>query len=107
MLPPAWWELTPYEQRIVHEGAARKRTDDYELALYIAWHVAAFSRAKRLPDWSELRARLRGDSKKAEPMTAEQIKSFFKGLKDVTPNPLTTKEERMLAKRQARVKGTR
>ncbi len=109
MLPPEWWDLTPYEQGIVHEGAAKKRTDDFELGAYIAWHVAAFSRAKKLPSWSEVRMSIRGETKKAGvgPMSAAQIKSFFKGLKDATPPALTEKEQRMLAKRQARAKGKR
>lgn len=40
-------------------------------------------------------------------MTSADIKSFFHGLKDITPPALTEKEQRMLAKKQARAKGKR
>ncbi len=102
VLPPQWWALTLNEQRIVYEGIAKKRTDDYELALYLAWHVAAFSRAKKIPDWSEVRKGLRGDTKQVAPMTAADVRAVMSAF--AVP-PLSEKEKKMLAKRQARAKG--
>lgn len=45
-------------------GAAKRRKDEYELALFHAWHVAmwtALAQHGKLKDWAEYRQQLRGE----------------------------------------------
>lgn len=83
-------------------GAARRRRDDYDLALFTAWHIEAFARQKTLPDLKSLLNRNRDVSDK--PMTAMQVRATMMGLQ---AKPLTEAEKKMLAKRKARAKGKR
>lgn len=44
-----FWQLTPYELSAIIEGYADQLTEQRQELLYLAWHVEAFSRQKRMP----------------------------------------------------------
>lgn len=48
-----WRELAAFAR-----GEARRREQDGVLALWQAWHAAAFGRAKRIPPWERIVKRL-------------------------------------------------
>lgn len=54
MKPCEFWELTPKEFKIVLEVYADKQRERYNDLIYVAWHVEAFQRQKKLPKLSEL-----------------------------------------------------
>ena len=44
-----FWDLTPYELGLMFEGYAEKKAEHIKELLYLAWHIEAFARQKRLP----------------------------------------------------------
>lgn len=48
--PLEFWDLTFREVFNVLQAAARRRREERMLAVFHAWHGAAFDRQKRLPD---------------------------------------------------------
>ena len=49
-----FWALTPRETFMVLEAAARRFEREHRRDAWIAWHVAALSRAKKLPPLQRL-----------------------------------------------------
>lgn len=49
-----FWVSTPYLTRLKLEAHADNQRDGYRLALWTAWHTAAFARPKRMPGLSGL-----------------------------------------------------
>lgn len=56
------------------EGYARERTRRTKDLIYLAWHVEAFHRQRRLPDLAELMK----DTKPAEPQTDDAMCSVLR-----------------------------
>lgn len=57
------WDLGPSELAAVMTGGTLQRTWLYELALFTAWHTAAFNglaKVGKLKDWSEYRRKFTG-----------------------------------------------
>lgn len=54
--PGEFWSLTPHETYIWIGAQVERDEDAYRLAAWTAWHVAAFSRYKRLNQKSDLKA---------------------------------------------------
>jgi len=52
--PLRFWELTLPETLIVLEARARLRQQQQDLAAWVAWHVAALGRARKLPSLRRL-----------------------------------------------------
>jgi len=50
----AFWELTPRETLMTIEAAIWRRRQERERDLWLAWHMAALQRAKRLPTLKRL-----------------------------------------------------
>lgn len=74
-----FWGLTPRETQMVCDAAAWRMAQAQELALSLAWHTAALSRAKRIPPLQRLLARLR---RAAEPEPdIEERRAEFEELK--------------------------
>jgi hypothetical protein len=48
-----WRELAAYAR-----GVRQRQEQDGVLALWLAWHAAAFSRAKRIPAWERILKRI-------------------------------------------------
>jgi len=63
-----FWALTPRETAAVIEAAAWRMEREQRRDVWLAWHVAALSRAKRLPALQ----RLMGGGK-ARPLTGEEL----------------------------------
>ena len=74
MKPVEFWGLTPYECRIYCEQRADTEVEGYRRALWAAWHVAAFSRQKRMPNLARVMRRL--DKRAPEKNTPEQLLSM-------------------------------
>lgn len=66
--------------------------------MFIAWHMAALSRTKRLPKLERLLKGIRGE--KAKAMSGMDMKEFFKSLAGTTPADLSPKEQRALARKR-------
>ena len=47
--PEEFWSLTPYEFNMMAEGFMTRRDQKTNDLIYLAWHIEAFSRAKKLP----------------------------------------------------------
>lgn len=54
LMPDAFWNLTFSEFCAMVSGYQRKQTKHTNELLYVAWHVAAFSRQDRLPGLKSL-----------------------------------------------------
>lgn len=52
-----FWDLTPRELGMVFEAALRRREREMERDTWLAWHVAALVRLKRLPPLRSLLAK--------------------------------------------------
>ena len=52
--PDGFWHLTPREIVARLEGARRRLASEQDARAWLAWHVAALSRAKNLPDLETL-----------------------------------------------------
>ena len=55
----AFWGLSPYELSLQFRGARQRMDGWYELGLFVAWHVAMFTRAKTLPPLAPLLKKVR------------------------------------------------
>jgi hypothetical protein len=75
--PGEFWTLTPYETRICMEGEAERRKAEYRLALFEAWHSAAFQRAKRMPKLQNVMKQVSKGNKKRD-LTPDQIWAGFR-----------------------------
>jgi hypothetical protein len=68
--PESFWRITPREMVARLEGAQRRLTAEHDGRVWLAWHVAAFSRQEKLPDLDTLLSR---SKQKAAPQSpAEQ-----------------------------------
>ena len=84
MTPAAFWHLTPHECKIYCEQRVDAELAAYRRALWAAWHVAAFSRQKRLPNLARIMRKLdqRGPERQSPKkilMMVEMINSAFGG----------------------------
>lgn len=46
--PAMFWRLTPHELSVMLEGYAEEKAERRQELLYLAWHIEAFARQKRL-----------------------------------------------------------
>lgn len=49
MMPWEFWELTPYEFGLVSEGYIQRQRQGLQDKIYLAWHIEALARQKKLP----------------------------------------------------------
>ncbi len=66
--PESFWHITPREMVARLEGARRRLSAEQDGRAWHAWHVAALSRATKLPDLGSMFAQ----EKPQEPQTVEQ-----------------------------------
>jgi ATP-dependent exoDNAse (exonuclease V) beta subunit len=81
--PAQFWVLTPYELRLRLEGVAQEKAERQQELLYLAWHIEAFARQKRLPSFKKL-IKDSGKTKKTQSrLSTEQLMTIAqsKGLK--------------------------
>lgn len=70
MASERFWSLTYAEFVAEYDGWVGRTKEKYKEMLWSAWHVAALSRQRKLPD---LKTLLRDDDKRTEPQSAEQM----------------------------------
>ena len=73
-----FWDMTPCETLMAMEAAVWRAEQAQAGELAQAWHVAAFSRQKRLPGLATLLARLKPSKAKKTPIDErrEEFESF-------------------------------
>ncbi len=74
--PGRFFDLTPYQSGVYVGESIEKYGDDCRTYLFHAWHVAAFSRTKRLPPlkkFIEVKPKNSGE-------LSSKIKAVFSGL---------------------------
>lgn len=78
-----FWASTPYLTKLAVEAHVSRQQHVHALSLFTAWHVAALSRQKRLPDLKKLlsRAELGGRRRRQSP---EEIRMVFEALAAAT-----------------------
>jgi hypothetical protein len=54
MKPAEFWEATPHELWLMFEGYAESASERRQELLYLAWHIEAFARQKRLPSLKKI-----------------------------------------------------
>jgi len=54
MKPAEFWEATPHELGLMFDGYAEGVNERRKELLYLAWHVEAFARQKRLPNLKKI-----------------------------------------------------
>jgi hypothetical protein len=52
--PAMFWRLTPHELSAMLEGYAEEKAERRQELLYLAWHIEAFARQKRLPSLTKI-----------------------------------------------------
>lgn len=60
----------------MREGATARLAAQYELALWTAWHVAAFMRVKKLPAWDSIRPTKKTTGPKRRMTEAEMLQAM-------------------------------
>ncbi|HCS73350.1 MAG TPA: hypothetical protein DIW17_05690 [Clostridiales bacterium] len=80
--PFLFWELTPYELTVIIEGHTEQQGEKRQELLYLAWHIEALARQKRLPALKKI-LKDSGIKKTKKRLTIEQlfIIAKSKGLK--------------------------
>lgn len=76
-----FWDLTPRETMMTCQAAAWRMEQAHELALSLAWHAEALTRAKRIPPLQRLLARLRRASAPEPDLDLEERAAEFEELK--------------------------
>jgi hypothetical protein len=66
-----FWDMTPCETVLAIEAAAWRLEQDERGRLRLAWHVAALSRAKRLPPLAQLMA----PQKQSRTLSGEELEA--------------------------------
>lgn len=77
-MPDEFWRLTPFEFNIMAEGFVSKREQKTNDLIYLAWHVEAFSRAKKLPRLEALLKKRKPRAQK-KTYTKEELINIAKG----------------------------
>ena len=72
LLPREFWALTPAEFAAMAAGYARTQRRRTNELVYLAWHVAAFSRQPKLPELSSL-MQTEDDSRKKDQTPDEML----------------------------------
>lgn len=67
-----FWELTPFELNLLLEVYIEKEEEKTELAMAQSWIMAALSRAKRMPGYTEFIGKTK-KTKKTEPQSADEM----------------------------------
>lgn len=72
--------MTPQETKMVIEASSWNFDQDQKQLAWLAWHVAALSRSKRLPALNRLLSK--GESKKLSGKELQDRREEFKKLKE-------------------------
>ena len=64
-----FWSQTPHETRLVMRGYVRTERAAYTRSMSAAWHMAAFQRQKKMPDFK----RLMGSFKPRKPQSWQDM----------------------------------
>lgn len=73
-----FWELTPYELSLMFEGYALKKEDILREHIYLAWHIEALSRQKRLPKLNKLLRETKKKNKTQKQMSQAELINIAK-----------------------------
>jgi hypothetical protein len=78
MKPAEFWSLTPFEFGLRVEGYVEETAIRRQELLYLAWHIEAFHRQKRLPPLKNLFKERRRTKRASSPLTTEQLMNMAK-----------------------------
>jgi hypothetical protein len=83
MQPEDFWNLTPYELSLRLAGYSEEKAEHRQELIYLAWHIEAFARQKRLPGLAKLLKDKEGSKKTKKHLSTEQLMKIAqsKGLK--------------------------
>ena len=83
MHPAQIWELTPFELGLLFEGYAEEKEERIQELIYLAWHIEAFARQKRLPSLKKMLKDSRRKKTAPSRLSTEQLMKIArsKGLK--------------------------
>ena len=71
-----FWLMTPWQFSLAVEGWNKQREMQRDSDLFLAWHSAAFQRAKKMPKLSKILEK----PKPKQKMSGDEIKQTFKAL---------------------------
>ncbi len=84
-----FWDYTPAEINLLTERYNQNRKQHIDDIIYLAWHVEAFARTKKLPKLKDLI----GKNKKVnKPQTVEQMLNTVKLLNQAFGGRIETKD---------------
>lgn len=72
--------MTPWQSLVASRAMSKRRGDDARHTMAVGWHIAAFTRSKRLPPL----ARVIGDTERTPKSSSEIVKALqmkFGGVK--------------------------
>lgn len=80
-----FWGMSSYELELQFKGALQRMDGLYDLGMFVAWHMAAFSRADRLPSLKSVMEKMRGRSEAESPTgdgrpTWQEMKARMKSI---------------------------
>lgn len=75
--PDEFWRLTPFEFNMIAESFMARREQKTNDLIYLAWHIEAFSRAKKLPRLESLLKKRRPRAQ-GRVLTKEQLINIAK-----------------------------
>lgn len=83
MRPAEFWELTPFELGLCFCGYAEEKKEHRQELIFLAWHVEAFARQKRLVSLKKLLKEDERKEKKQSRLSTDQLMKIAqsKGLK--------------------------
>jgi len=68
-----FWRLTLREISVILKGARARMTREHDANVWLAWHIEALARTKKLPKLNDMQA---GKPLKRRRMTAEEMVSM-------------------------------
>ncbi len=71
--PSLFWRLTLREISVILEGATNRRKNDHNDRAWLAWHIEALARQKKLPKLTSLQ---HGTGKPKRNQTPEEIEAI-------------------------------
>lgn len=76
-----FWRSTPHETRMYVMARVEQRRDTFRLAIWQAWHAAAFDRTKRLPSLDSILSRM--EPQKRKPQTPDEMVNVIRKINDM------------------------
>ena len=78
--PSRFWHLTPREASTIMKGASKRLIREQNQTAWLAWHIAALERAKKLPKLETLLIKPKRKEDAPSAKDAAMVRGYFMAL---------------------------